>query len=135
MEQRYAELFPPPPGVPQSLSTWRSLLHHPEEQELSDHNLVREIMEKPYRQYFLGLYAFQRERTFRDTAFVGFRKRLGYEFMVEANEILLRTIGEEDESGKNIREEAADAARTKEPLSWARPAPHPISSAHRISSF
>lgn len=109
MEQRYAELFPSPTGRPaKPFRMAFAALIIQKRKNLSDRHLVREIMENPYLQYFLGLHAFQRERPFRDTALVGFRKRLGYEFMVEANEILLRTLGKEDESGKNKREEATD---------------------------
>ena len=113
MEQRYAELFPSPTGRPaKPFRMAFAALIIQKRKNLSDRHLVREIMENPYLQYFLGLHAFQRERPFRDTALVGFRKRLGYEFMVEANEILLRTLGKEDESGKDKREEATDESAT-----------------------
>lgn len=55
---------------------------------LSDRELVQEISENPYLQYFLGFSAFSDEPRFNPTMMVHFRKRLGKDIINEINELI-----------------------------------------------
>lgn len=54
----------------------------------TDRDLVQQIRENPYYQYFIGLEAFQHDAPFAPSALVDWRKRLGLDLIVELNDIL-----------------------------------------------
>ena len=54
----------------------------------SDRELVNQIQQNPYFQYFVGLKAFQHDAPFVPTLLVEWRKRLDVHFLVKANDIL-----------------------------------------------
>lgn len=94
MEKRYASFFPSHTGHPaKPLRIALGSLIIQKKKNLSDRALVREITENPYLQFFIGLPSFQNDPPFRATSLVAFRKRLNIEFLTEANEILLKTLG------------------------------------------
>ena len=54
----------------------------------SDRDLVRQIQENPYYQYFIGLEAFQHVPPFVPTLLVEWRKRIEVGFVIKANDAL-----------------------------------------------
>ena len=62
IEERYAAFFPSHTGRPaKPLRVALGALIIQKRKDLSDRNLVKEIAENPYLQYFLGLASFQKE--------------------------------------------------------------------------
>ena len=55
---------------------------------LSDRDLVEQIRQNPYYQYFIGLDAFQHNAPFSPTALVEWRKRISVDFVIRANALL-----------------------------------------------
>src|SRR5690554_4110187 len=55
---------------------------------LSDEELVNQLTENPYFQYFIGLPEFQKEAPFDPSMMVHFRKRLNGQVMQEINELI-----------------------------------------------
>ncbi len=54
----------------------------------SDRDLVKQIQENPYYQYFIGLESFQHKPPFVPTLLVEWRKRLDVSFVIKANDAL-----------------------------------------------
>ena len=54
----------------------------------TDRDLVQQIKENPYYQFFLGLEAFQHEAPFAPTILVEWRKRLSSDLVIKFNDIL-----------------------------------------------
>ena len=61
-----------------------------EKLQLSDREVVEQIRETPYLQYFIGLEDYQDEEPFDPSLMVHFRKRLNGEILNKANEILFK---------------------------------------------
>ena len=59
-----------------------------EKLQISDREVVEQIIETPYLQYFIGLEGYTDEAPFDASLMVHFRKRLGGELVQKANEIL-----------------------------------------------
>ena len=57
--------------------------------QFADRELVEQITENPYLQYFIGLPGYQEEAPFDASTLVLFRKRITAEMLMEANEYLL----------------------------------------------
>ena len=57
--------------------------------QYSDRELVEQITENPYLQYFIGLPGYQKEPPFDASTLVLFRKRLTHEIIMEANGYML----------------------------------------------
>ena len=55
----------------------------------ADRELVEQITENPYLQYFIGFSGYQEEALFEASTLVLFRKRISAEMLMEANEYLL----------------------------------------------
>ena len=90
LEKIYAELFPSTKGHPaKPLRMALGSLIIQKRKKLSDRALVKEIAENPYLQYFLGIERFSQQCPFEATSLVAFRKRLGKEFLMKANELFL----------------------------------------------
>jgi hypothetical protein len=58
----------------------------------TDRDLVQQIRENPYYQYFIGLEAFQHDAPFAPSVLVDWRKRLGLDLVVKLNDILCDTM-------------------------------------------
>ena len=90
IEEKYAKLFPSNTGMPAkplrmalgSLLIQKSL-------EFSDRELLDEITENPYMQYFIGLPGYQSAPPFVPSLLVYFRKRLTPEVLAEINEMII----------------------------------------------
>ena len=102
LEAKYAEMFPSKTGCPaKPLRMALGSLIIQKRLGVSDRKLVAAIAENPYYQYFIGLETFQKGCPFRAPSLVAFRKRLDYEFIMEANEFFLANAGPTTE--QNIR--------------------------------
>ena len=91
IEERYAALFHSTTGMPAKiLQTALGALLIQKEYAYSDRELVEQIRENPYYQYFIGLPGYQDEAPFAPSALVDFRKRLTDEVLVEINEMIFK---------------------------------------------
>lgn len=89
-ETKYAELFPSNIGnVAKPLRIALGSLIVQTKFQYSDRELVEQLTENPYLQYFIGLSGYQEEALFDASTLVFFRKRISAEMLMEANEYLL----------------------------------------------
>ena len=89
-EIKYAELFPSNIGnVAKPLRIALGSLIVQTKFQYSDRELVEQLTENPYLQYFIGLSGYQEEALFDASTLVFFRKRISAEMLMEANEYLL----------------------------------------------
>lgn len=99
IEDRYAELFPNNTGMPaKPLRMALGSLLIQKKLGFSDRELVAEIVENPYLQYFIGLPAYQNKAPFAPSLLVEFRKRLTEEILGEINEMIIDFNTEKDDS-------------------------------------
>ena len=113
-EEMYAEMFPSKtghPALPVRVALGSLLIK--QRKHLSDRDLVKEIQESPYLQYFIGFTKFQNEAPFTAPALVYFRKRINVDFLVKINDIILersRPTAEHIEDNENDRAKKAAEA-------------------------
>ena len=89
-EAKYAELFPSETGnVAKPLRMALGALIIQTKFQYSDRELVEQITENPYLQYFIGLPGFREEAPFDASTLVLFRKRISAWMLMEVNEYLL----------------------------------------------
>lgn len=90
IEDKYANLFPSKTGMPaKPLRMALGSLMIQKQYGYSDRELLEQISENPYYQYFIGLPGFQSEQPFVPSLLVEFRKRLSDEIMIEINEMII----------------------------------------------
>lgn len=90
IEEKYAQLFPSKTGMPaKPLRMALGSLLIQKQLGFSDRELVEELMENPYFQYFIGLPGYQTEPPFVPSLLVEFRKRLTDDILGEINEMIL----------------------------------------------
>ena len=90
IEEKYAKLFPGKTGMPaKPLRMALGSLLIQKQLGFSDRELVEEIMENPYFQYFIGLPGYQTEAPFVPSLLVEFRKRLTDDVLSEINEMII----------------------------------------------
>jgi len=92
LEDRYAGLFPSNTGNPAKpfRMALGSLLIQ-KQYGYSDRELVEQITENPYYQYFIGLAGYQQKPPFVPSLLVEFRKRLPEETLDEINELIIQS--------------------------------------------
>lgn len=106
IEEKYARLFPSKKGMPaKPLRTALGSLLIQKQLQFSDRELVEEIRENPYFQYFIGLPGYQDKIPFVPSLLVTFRKRLTAEVLEEINEMIIDyntqdTPSDRDNDGK-----------------------------------
>ena len=89
-EVKYARLFPSDTGnVAKPFRMALGALNIQTKFQFSDRELVEQITENPYLQYFIGLPGYQEEAPFDASTLVLFRKRVSAEMLMEVNEYLL----------------------------------------------
>ncbi len=89
-EGKYADLFPSDTGnVAKPLRMALGSLIIQNHFQVSDREIVEEITENPYLQYFIGLPGYQDTPPFDTSTLVLFRKRITADMLSEANEYLL----------------------------------------------
>ena len=91
IEEKYAALFPSRTGMPaKPLRMALGSLLIQKQLGFSDRELVEEITENPYLQYFIGLPGYTTEAPFVPSLLVEFRKRLSAEVLAEINEMIIQ---------------------------------------------
>ena len=99
IEEKYAELFPSDTGMPaKPLRTALGSLMIQKQYGYSDRELVEQIKENPYYQFFIGLPGYQNDQPFVPSLLVEFRKRLNDDVMIEINEMII-AYNTPDDSG------------------------------------
>ena len=89
-EIKYAGLFPSLTGnVAKPLRMALGALIIQTKFQFSDRELVEQITENPYLQYFIGLPGYREEPPFDASTLVLFRKRITMDMIMEANEYIL----------------------------------------------
>ena len=89
-EIKYAGLFPSLTGnVAKPLRMALGALIIQTKFQYPDRELVEQITENPYLQYFIGLPGYQEEPPFDASTLVLFRKRITMDMIMEANEYIL----------------------------------------------
>lgn len=100
IEDRYADLFPSHTGMPaKPLRVALGSLIIQKQYSYSDRELVEQITENPYYQYFIGLHGYQQEAPYAPSLLVEFRKRLTEEILGEINEMIIQ-YNHPDDPGK-----------------------------------
>ena len=100
IEEKYAELFPSKTGMPAKplRMTLGSLLIQ-KQYGYSDEELVEQLRENPYYQYFIGMPVYEDKYPFVPSLLVEFRKRLSEEILSEVNEMIISSVmSEKDDS-------------------------------------
>jgi len=91
IEDRYADLFPSNTGMPaKPLRMALGSLIIQKQYDYSDRELVEQITENPYYQFFIGLHGYQQEAPYAPSLLVEFRKRLTDDILGEINEMIVR---------------------------------------------
>ena len=99
IEKRYAALFPSGTGHPaKPLRMALGSLIIQKQFGYSDRELVEQLSENPYYQYFIGLPGFQFEQPFAPSLLVEFRKRLTDEKLAEINEMIIESNKHDDDN-------------------------------------
>ncbi len=114
IEEKYAELFPSKTGMPaKPLQTALGSLIIQKQYDYSDRELVEQIRENPYYQYFIGLPGYTDEAPFVPSLLVDFRKRLTEDVLAEINEMIAEYNNNDDDpnggtgNGKESAEETS----------------------------
>ena len=90
IEEKYAELFPSSTGMPaKPLRMALGSLLIQKKYDCSDRELVQQIMENPYLQYFVGLPGFTNDPPYVPSLLVEFRKRLTDDILGDINEMII----------------------------------------------
>ena len=114
IEQRYAGLFPSNTGMPaKPLQTALGSLIIQKQYGYSDRELVEQITENPYYQYFIGLPGYQDKAPFVPSLLVEFRKRLTDEILAEINEMIIE-YNHPDDPGTGSSSGSGDNADSRE---------------------
>lgn len=110
IEKKYAGLFPSKTGMPaKPLRMALGSLLIQKQLGFSDRELVEEITENPYFQYFIGLPGYQTEPPFVPSLLVEFRKRLTEDLLGEINEMIIAYNAPDDPTpGGGNKPEAAE---------------------------
>ena len=97
-EKKYKRLFKAKTGnVAKPLRTALGALIIQTKFQYSDRELVEQLTENPYLQYFIGLPGYQEEPPFDASTLVLFRKRINAQMIAEANEYLLSNQSKKDD--------------------------------------
>ena len=90
IEERYAGLFPSSVGMPaKPLRVALGSLIIQKQYGYSDRELVEQIRENPYYQFFIGLPGYQDKAPYVPSLLVEFRKRLTDEVLADINEMII----------------------------------------------
>ena len=90
IEDKYARLFPSNTGMPaKPLRMALGSLIIQKQYDYSDRELVEQITENPYYQFFVGLSGYQQEPPYAPSLLVEFRKRLTADILAEINEMII----------------------------------------------
>jgi hypothetical protein len=111
IEDKYASLFASHTGnVAKSLRMALGSLIIQKEYDYSDRELVNQITENPYYQYFIGLSGYQMNPPYDPSVLVDFRKRLTAEVIGDINEIILKSKSDKSPPPSGGGSDTNDAA-------------------------
>lgn len=109
IEEKYAELFPSETGMPaKPLRMALGSLLIQKKYGYSDEELVEQLRENPYYQYFIGMPGYEDKYPFVPSLLVEFRKRLSEDILNEVNEIIISSAipekadSNDDDSDNNL---------------------------------
>ena len=121
IEEKYAELFPSNTGMPaKPLRMALGSLLIQKQYGYSDEELVEQLRETPYYQYFIGMPGYEDKYPFVPSLLVEFGKRLSEEKLIEVNEIIIASAipekddSDDDNNSNNSDEENSDIKGTEE---------------------
>lgn len=98
-EEKYAGLFPSDTGnVAKPLRMALGSLIIQIKYGFSDRELVEQLTENPYYQYFIGLPGYQESAPFDASLLVAFRKRISARMLMEANEYIIAAASSNDDN-------------------------------------
>ena len=98
-EKKYARLFKGKKGnVAKPLRLALGSLIIQTKYQYSDRELVEQLTENPYYQYFIGLPGYQHEAPLDASTLTLFRKRLSVDIIMEANEYILSSARKDEKS-------------------------------------
>ena len=102
IEAEYAKLFPSHTGMPaKPLRMALGSLLIQKQYHYPDEELVEQIRENPYYQYFIGLPGYEDKIPFVPSLLVEFRKRLSEDVLNEINEIIIAFNAQQDDDDSN----------------------------------
>lgn len=114
-EIKYAELFPSDTGnVAKPLRMALGALVIQTKFQYANCELVEQITENPYLQYFIGLHGYQEEAPFDAGTPVLFRKRISAEMLIELNEYLPTSKDDKNDSTPPSSGSSGDNDTSKE---------------------
>ena len=117
IEDRYAGLFSSEVGMPaKPLQTALGSLLIQKEYGYSDRELVEQIKENPYYQYFIGLPGYEYKAPFVPSLLVEFRKRLDENVLAEINEMIAAYNSPDDSSDDDSDDGGNSADNTSNKL-------------------
>jgi hypothetical protein len=118
IEVEYAENFSDLTGAPaKPLRTALGSLIIQKQYSFSDAELVEQIKENPYYQYFIGLPGYTNKAPFASSLLVEFRKRLSEDVMMEINEMIIafnQQLSTTDEDDNNNEDDHSDSGEHEE---------------------
>ena len=102
IEAEYAKLFPSHTGMPaKPLRMALGSLLIQKQYHYPDEELVEQIRENPYYQYFIGLPGYEDKIPFVLSLLVEFRKRLSEDVLNEINEMIIAFNAQQDDDDSN----------------------------------
>lgn len=102
IEAEYAKLFPSHTGMPaKPLRMALGSLLIQKQYHYPDEELVEQIRENPYYQYFIGLPGYEDKIPFVPSLLVEFRKRLSEDMLNEINEMIIAFNAQQDDDDSN----------------------------------
>ena len=122
IENDYAKLFPGKTGMPaKPLRMALGSLLIQKQYRFSDEELVEQIRENPYYQYFIGLSGYEDKIPFVPSLLVEFRKRLTEEKLEEINKLIIeyynhlaeKSYSKNDDDDSNSSSDKTDTSSEK----------------------
>lgn len=111
IEAEYAKLFPSHTGMPaKPLRMALGSLLIQKQYHYPDEELVEQIRENPYYQYFIGLPGYEDKIPFVPSLLVEFRKRLSEDVLNEINEMIIAFNAQQD--GDDSNDGSGDAGQS-----------------------
>ncbi len=101
IESKYSSQFSKTGAPAKNLRIALGALIIKEKLKLTDREIVEQIIENPYLQYFIGLEEYQDEPPFDSSMMVHFRKRLSFKIISEINDLVCGVKNQEEASSDN----------------------------------
>lgn len=116
IEEKYAKLFPSKTGMPaKPLRMALGSLLIQKQYGYSDEELVEQLRENPYYQFFIGIDGYEDKYPFVPSLLVEFRKRLSEEILLEVNELIISySITQKDDSDDDNNNDSENSNNFKD---------------------